>query len=121
MPINTQRIAWELHNQRHIPKGLFGCHYCSNPPCCNPQHIYPGTALDNSRDAVKLGSFIDRYHGIPAQGESLPQAKLTAEKVIVMRQMYKAGNMLKTIAEVFNISVPNTHTVVHYKSWKHIP
>ncbi len=40
------RIAY-----RKIPEDKpFICHRCDNPPCCNPNHLFPGTMKDNFDD-----------------------------------------------------------------------
>lgn len=38
-----------------IPKGQVIRHTCDNPPCCNPEHLIPGTHSDNTKDMVRRG------------------------------------------------------------------
>lgn len=43
-----------------IEKGLYCCHHCDVPACCNPDHIFLGTGSDNSQDMVNK----DRMYNI---------------------------------------------------------
>lgn len=48
--VYAHRMALELSLGRPIATGKMSCHTCDNPPCCNPTHLYEGTAVDNVRD-----------------------------------------------------------------------
>jgi hypothetical protein len=53
------RVAFMAGHGRRLAEHEFACHSCDNPPCCNPAHIWAGSAADNLRDAAKKG----RIHG----------------------------------------------------------
>ncbi|MGH7024521.1 MAG: HNH endonuclease signature motif containing protein [Caulobacteraceae bacterium] len=50
----AHRLAWELANGP-IPDGLLILHKCDNPVCCNPDHLFLGTAADNHADCAAKG------------------------------------------------------------------
>ncbi len=68
-----------------IPVGLFVCHRCDNPPCCNPQHLFLGTAADNTADMFAKG------RQMRGAGEKHSQAKLTWEVVRSIRASSDTG------------------------------
>jgi len=66
-----------------IPNSQQVCHTCDNPKCVNPVHLFLGTQLDNVRDMHR------KRRG--CYGERHPGAKITAEEVLQIREMYVPG------------------------------
>lgn len=51
---NAHRIAWAL-THGDAPPDKFVCHSCDDPRCCNPAHLWLGTAGENNRDRHAKG------------------------------------------------------------------
>lgn len=68
----AHRVSWELH-YGPIPDGLFVCHTCDNPQCCNPAHLFLGTNADNAADREAKG----RSARIDNAGRRYPGAQST--------------------------------------------
>lgn len=52
--VSCHRLAWE-QERGSIPEGDQVLHTCDVKRCCNPDHLYLGSARDNKRDAVDRG------------------------------------------------------------------
>ena len=51
--MRAHRMSWTLYYGAKPKK--FICHTCDNPKCVKPDHLFEGTAKDNSQDMVKKG------------------------------------------------------------------
>lgn len=54
--LRAHRVSYEVY-VCEIPSGMMVCHRCDNPCCTNPDHLFLGTARDNSVDRVQKGRF----------------------------------------------------------------
>ena len=101
------------------PGQLLICHSCDNPPCCNPNHLFPGTYSANVRDSVAKG----RHPGRPPvmRGSANPAARLVEQDVLEMRRLYAEGKVsYPDLARRFNISLYAAWAVVTRRTWKHL-
>lgn len=111
MLIGAHRFAWILAFGE-IPKGLHICHRCDNPPCCNPSHLFSGSAAQNNADRDRKG------RGRWARGTHQHCAKLTEESVREIRKLYSTGNYTQqALGRMFNVNHRTVGYAVHRKTW----
>ena len=73
--LRTHRYAYEL-TYGPIADGMFICHRCDNPPCCNPAHLFAAPPAGNTADGRSKGRIVN---------------KLNASDLVAIRREYEAG------------------------------
>jgi hypothetical protein len=112
----AHRYAYELA-VGPIPDGMDVCHRCDNPPCCNPDHLWLGTERQRSHDARTKG----RLKSQPPTGEASPHAKLTADQVREILELWASGDYRqRDLAGRFGVSEGAISKVVTGRKWKHL-
>lgn len=124
--IRAHRMALELA-RGPIPDGLMALHACGNRGCCNPAHLYAGTAKENSADAERHGTIArgDRsgarlHPEVWTRGEAHYRAKLTAAQVAEMRMRAERGESHRSLARAFGISKSAAGYAIRGRSWRHV-
>jgi len=140
--VKAHRVAWELANGP-IPSGLFVCHRCDNPPCCNPNHLFLGTHADNTADMVAKGRAVagDRHHSVVhpeclargnrhwtrtrpqnlRRGASHPRAKLSEDDVRAIRATYALGGVRQVdLADKYGVPQTAISQVIRRATWKEV-
>lgn len=124
----AHRYSYQLHNGPLAP-GMFVCHKCDNPPCCNPDHLFLGTAADNIKDAAAKGRMArgerNAAHLYPdrvLRGSGHACSKLTEEQVRELRDDYAAGGVTQQqLAKRYNINNSTVCYILKRRTWTHIP
>lgn len=76
----------------------FLLHKCDNPICCNPNHLFVGSQLDNIRDRDSKNRHAD------FSGEKNPNSKFSKEQVQKMKQEKANGKTAVSIAKERGVS-----------------
>lgn len=109
--IAASRAAW-IVTFGEIAPGLFVCHRCDNPPCCNPAHLFLGSDLDNKRDSMQKGRH--------AFGERSSSAKLTVDQVREIRHLAAAGVNDCELGRRFNMGRSTIRNIRVKNTWKQV-
>jgi len=93
---------------------MFVCHKCDNPPCCNPDHLFLGTARDNFRDCLSKGRYSPKGSGNAA-------AKLNEQDARDIRANWALCRVSqRELAERFSVSQQTISLIVRGAKWKHV-
>lgn len=122
----AHRIAWSLTNGP-IPDGMLVCHHCDTPSCCNPKHLFIGSAADNNADKARKGRALsgNRHPSRTtperhARGERSGASRLTEPQVIDVLRKAALGHSHRSIAQELGVSTPTISSIVAGKAWRHV-
>jgi hypothetical protein len=107
--IAAHRFSYQLHFGE-IPDGMFVCHHCDNPPCCNPSHLFLGTCADNNNDMAS------KYRN--DKGEDHWNNKLNERQVLEIRSLIKNGHPISVIAKKYGVHVNTVYDIRNNRIWK---
>ena len=139
----AHRVALFLKTGKD-PGDLLACHSCDNTLCCNWNHVFAGTAQDNSDDCVAKKRIATGDNATPRKypesrkrGEANPASKATAE---IVQRILKIGadavlagklrslkrlpvgflKHLKCCNPDIDLSIPNIAWILKGNGWRHI-
>lgn len=117
--IKVNRIDFKAHRFSFlihfgdIPKGMFVCHKCDIHECVNPNHLFLGTARENTQDMLKKGR-----HSFT--GSRNIKSKLSEVDIPNIRNMLSSGLLQKEIAKKFNVCQVTISEIKLGHTWKHV-
>lgn len=109
-PIHAHQASWVLHFGP-IPVGLYVLHNCDRRECIRPEHLWLGTAKDNTQDMLRKNRCVC--------GEAASWSVLTEKEVIAIRTSL-AHLPETTVAERFGVSRGMIGKIRRGESWKHV-
>ncbi len=112
----THRLALELSTGRKIPEGQMACHKCDNPPCCNPAHLFFGTAMDNTRDCIAKG------RSNRESGSRRYNAKLSEEAVAEIKAQapFRTYGWGRAMALKYGVGPTAINNIIRGRRWKQV-
>jgi hypothetical protein len=87
-------------------------HRDDDPSNNRPENLFWGNRADNSRDKVEKCR--------QAVGERVSSAKLTREKVLLIRQALAAGEKQRVVADRFGVTQTNVSMIASRTTWRYV-
>ena len=100
--------------------GLMVLHRCDNTRCCNVDHLFLGTHLDNMADMRAKGRAHRDGNPHAPRGERAPAAKLTDAAVLSIRAARAAGATTVELARQYGVNTSVISRAARGLTWSHL-
>lgn len=107
----AHRIAWEREHGP-IPRGMFVCHHCDNPPCVRPDHLFLGTPKENTQDM--------RSKGRGSYGMNRWSARLSEDDVRAIRAALAQGIIGRALARQYGVAGTTISAIRTRTNWTYL-
>lgn len=106
--MKAHRLVW-LVRRGPIAAGQQVCHSCDTPNCCNVEHMFLGTAKENSDDKLRKGR---QVRGVRHHSARLNESDVRAIRSDARRHC--------VIAKIYNVTPESIMRIRQRKCWKHV-
>lgn len=94
--IPASRAHWMAHHNVILERNQFICHKCDNPACVAIEHLFLGSAKDNSQDMLGKGRNAKKYKA---------HSRILIHSDDKIRAIRIAIGPLKDVAKLYGVSI----------------
>ncbi len=106
--VGAHVLAWFLTHGTWPTQYIL--HHCDTPPCCNPEHLFEGTAKDNAQDRDRK----NRGNMWKISGEKNYAASVTNKQAEEIRLFYASGQYSQeALGRMYNTSRKVVYFIIH--------
>lgn len=102
----THRVAAVIYLGFDRDSGKFVLHFCDEPSCFNPEHLFTGTQKDNMRDAVAKGRMTGK--------------KLRPDQVAVIKYGLSRRKSQRSLALEYGVSTTAIGQIARGDTWRSV-
>lgn len=111
----AHRMSYQLF--KGDPGDLFVLHQCGNRRCCNPDHLYAGTQLDNFQDMLRHGTHVPPPR---LKGGEVGNSVLTDRQASDVKRGLLDGIPVIQLAQKYNVSTSTISLIKRNKRYRHV-
>lgn len=108
----AHQLAFFIYHNIEMVCGNVICHKCDVKLCCNPDHLFVGTHMDNIMDAMSKG--------ITLRNERVGTSKLTSKEVADIKRRLNNGAIGRRLAEEYGVCPSTISNIRHGAFWANI-